>query len=98
MPCMYEDIYRIYTGENLKTQGWEITAEEYEKIMTTYFPVSVEQLREHCRYNADHNSYEYEMIYASPYPPPETFAGQSTEMCPQSGLLHRISSAPVFLS
>ena len=56
MPCMYEDIYRIYTGENLKTQGWEIPAEEYEKIMTTYFPVSVEQLREHCRYNADHNS------------------------------------------
>ena len=35
MPCMYEDIYRIYTGENLKTQGWEIPAEEYEKIMTT---------------------------------------------------------------
>ena len=69
MPCMYEDIYRIYTGENLKTQGWEIPAEEYEKIMTTYFPVSVEQLREHCRYNADHSSYEYEMIYASPYPP-----------------------------
>ena len=69
MPCMYEDIYRIYTGENLKTQGWEITAEEYEKIMSTYFPVSVEQLREHCRYNADHSSYEYEMIYASPYPP-----------------------------
>ena len=69
MPCMYEDIYRIYTGKNLKTQGWEIPAEEYEKIMTTYFPVSVEQLREHCRYNADHNSYEYEMIYASPYPP-----------------------------
>ena len=27
MPCMYEDIYRIYTGENLKTQGWEIPAE-----------------------------------------------------------------------
>ena len=69
MPCMYEDIYRIYTGENLKTQGWEIPAEEYEKIMTTYFPVSVKQLREHCRYNADLNSYEYEMIYASPYPP-----------------------------
>ena len=42
MPCMYEDIYRIYTGENLKTQGWEIPAEEYEKIMTTYFPVSVD--------------------------------------------------------
>ena len=69
MPCMYEDIYRIYTGENLKTQGWEIPAEEYERIMTTYFPVSVEQLREHCGYAEGSNSYEYEMIYASPYPP-----------------------------
>ena len=69
MPCMYEDIYRIYTGENLKTEGWKIPAEEYEKIMTTYFPVSVEQLREHCEYDENSNSYEYEMIYASPYPP-----------------------------
>lgn len=69
IPCMYEDIYRIYTGENLKTEGWKIPAEEYEKIMTTYFPVSVEQLREHCEYDESSNSYEYEMIYASPYPP-----------------------------
>ena len=69
MPCMYEDIYRIYTGENLKTEGWKIPAEEYEKIMTTYFPVSVEQLRKHCEYDESSNSYEYEMIYASPYPP-----------------------------
>ena len=69
MPCMYEDIYRIYMGENLKTEGWKIPAEEYEKIMTTYFPVSVEQLREHCEYDESSNSYEYEMIYASPYPP-----------------------------
>ena len=69
MPCMYEDIYRIYTGENLKTEGWKIPAEEYERIMTTYFPVSVEQLREHCGYAEGSNSYEYEMIYASPYPP-----------------------------
>lgn len=69
MPCMYEDIYRIYTGENLKTEGWKIPAEEYEKIMTTYFPVSVEQLRKHCEYDESSNSYEYEMIYASPYSP-----------------------------
>ena len=69
MPCMYEDIYRIYAGENLKTHGPEIPAEEYEKIMTTYFPVSVAQLREHCGYKADSNSYEYEMIYAKQYPP-----------------------------
>lgn len=69
MPCMYEDIYRIYTGENLKTKDWKIPAEEYERIMTTYFPVSVEQLREKCGYDEGSNSYEYEMIYASPYPP-----------------------------
>lgn len=69
MPCMYEDIYRIATGENLKTGNGRIPAEEYEKIMTTYFPVSVEQLREHCGYDASSNSYAYEMIYASPYPP-----------------------------
>lgn len=69
MPCMYEDIYRIYTGENLKTKDWKIPAEEYERIMTTYFPVSVEQLREHCGYDESSNNYEHEMIYASPYPP-----------------------------
>ena len=69
MPCMYEDIYRISTGENLKTEDWKIPAEEYERIMTTYFPVSVERLREHCGYAEGSNSYEYEMIYASPYPP-----------------------------
>ena len=62
-------IYRISTGENLKTEDWKIPAEEYERIMTTYFPVSVEQLREHCGYDEGSNSYEYEMIYASPYPP-----------------------------
>ena len=69
MPCMYEDIYRISTGENLKTEDWKIPAEEYERIMTTYFPVSVEQLRQYCGYDEGSNSYEYEMIYASPYPP-----------------------------
>ena len=69
MPCMYEDIYRIATGENLKVESGRIPAEEYEKIMTTYFPVSVEQLRQHCEYDASSNSYAYKMIYASPYPP-----------------------------
>ena len=69
MPCMFEDIYRIYTGENLKTEKWRIPADTYEKIMTTYFPVSVEQLRENCGYDEDSNSYEYEMIFSRQYPP-----------------------------
>lgn len=46
IPCMFEDIYRIDTGENIKPQNGRIPAETYERIMTTYFPVSVEQLRE----------------------------------------------------
>ena len=69
MPCMFEDIYRIYTGENLRTENWRIPADTYEKIMTTYFSVSIEQLREKCGYDEDSNSCEYEMIFASPYPP-----------------------------
>ena len=69
MPCMFEDIYRIYTGEILRTENWRIPADTYEKIMTTYFPVSIEQLRERCGYDEDSNSYEHEMIFASPYPP-----------------------------
>lgn len=69
MPCMFEDIYRIDMGENLRAKDWMIPAEEYERIMTTYFPVSVEQLREKCGYDEKSNSYEYDMIFASAYPP-----------------------------
>lgn len=69
MPCMYEDIYRIYTGENLKTENGEIPAGQYEKIMMTYFPVTAEQLRTHCGYNQTRDCYPYDMIFSSPYPP-----------------------------
>jgi len=69
MPCMFEDIYRIYTGENLKTKEGKIPAEEYERIMTTYFPVSIEQLRECCGYDEGSKSYEYEKIFQKQYPP-----------------------------
>ncbi len=69
MPCMFEDIYPIYTDEPFKTEGGLIPAEIYERIMTTCFPVSVEQLREHCGYRADVDSYEYEMIFARQFPP-----------------------------
>lgn len=69
MPCMFEDIYRIYTGKNLRTKSWEIPSEQFEKIMTTYFPVSVEQLRKNCGYDPVSDSYLYDMINASQYPP-----------------------------
>ena len=69
MPRMFEDIYRIYTGEILKAENQVIPAELYEMIMTTYFPVSVEKVRELCGYDKGSGTYPYEMIYSRPYPP-----------------------------
>lgn len=69
MPCMFEDIYRIHTGENLKPENGKIPADLYENIMTTYFPVSVEQLREKCGYDENSRSYAYDMIFSRQYPP-----------------------------
>lgn len=69
MPCMFEDIYRIYTGENIKPQNGRIPADTYERIMTTYFPVSVEQLRERCGYDEKNGSYAYDKIFSRQYPP-----------------------------
>jgi len=69
MNCMFEDIYRMHTGENFKTDNWSIPAETYETIMTTYFPVSVQQLRQRCGYDADSDTYSYDMIFSNPYPP-----------------------------
>lgn len=69
LPRMFEDIYRIDTGKNLVTENWKIPAEQYERIMTTYFPVSAEQVRTCCGYEAAGDCYPYEMIYATPHPP-----------------------------
>ncbi len=69
MPCMFEDIYRIYTGSNFQLKGDDIPAQLYEQIMTNYFPVSQEQLRAYCGYDESSDSYPYEMISASPYAP-----------------------------
>ena len=43
MPRMFEDIYRIYTGEIFRTKDRTVPAEVYEQVMTACFPVSVEQ-------------------------------------------------------
>ena len=68
MPCMFEDIYRIYTGENLKVEDGRIPAGIYEQIMTRYFPVTTDELRQYCGYDTDKDSYKYERIRAKPYP------------------------------
>ncbi len=69
MPCMFEDIYWIDTGEILRADHGRIPAELFEKIMTAYLPVTKEQLRETCGYDSESDSYAYEKISANPYSP-----------------------------
>lgn len=69
VPCMFEDIYHIAEGVTLKAENDRIPAAVYERIMTTYFPVSAGQLRSKCGYDADSGSYPYEMIFAIPHAP-----------------------------
>lgn len=69
MPCMFEDLYRMDTGESLKPENGGIPAKIYERIMTFYFPVTRQQVRENCGYNADQDNYPYETPVSGPYPP-----------------------------
>ena len=68
-PCLFEDLYRIHTGESIRTESGWIPAEEYERIMMLYLPVTKEQIRRKCGYDAQRGSYPYEMIFAEPYAP-----------------------------
>lgn len=68
-PSLYDAIYRIYTGKTLPSDTRRIPAEEYESVMATYFPVTAEQLRERCGYDEDSDSYEYEKMHVTQYPP-----------------------------
>ena len=68
-PSLYDAIYRIHTGKTLASATRRIPAEEYENTMTTYFQVTVEQLRKRCGYDEDSNSYKYEKMHVTQYPP-----------------------------
>lgn len=67
--CMFDDIYRLYTGENLKPDGGWIDADKYESVMLSMFPVTVTELRDNCDYNSEKNSYRYQVILGKQYPP-----------------------------
>lgn len=69
VPCMFDDIYRLYTGENLKPDGGWIDADKYESVMLSMFPVTVTELRDNCDYNSEKNSYRYHVIIGKQYPP-----------------------------
>ena len=68
-PSLYDAIYRIHTGEILPSYTRRIPSGKFENIMTTYFPVTVEQLRECCGYDEDSDNYEYEKMHVTQYPP-----------------------------
>lgn len=69
VPCMFDDIYRLYTGENLKPDGGWIDADKYESVMLSMFPVTVTELRDNSDYNSEKNSYRYQVILGKQYPP-----------------------------
>ena len=69
VPCMFDDIYRLYTGENLKPDGGWIDADKYESVMLSMFPVTVTELRDNCNYNLEKDSYRYHVILGKQYPP-----------------------------
>ena len=69
MPGLFDDLYRMYTGENLKFPDDKIPADIFEEVMMTYLPVSIQQLREHYQYDDKTDSYWHEQIFTSPYPP-----------------------------
>ena len=69
VPCMFDDIYRLYTGENLKPDGGWIDADKYESVMLSMVPVTVTELRDNCDYNSEKNSYRYQVILGKQYPP-----------------------------
>lgn len=69
VPCMFDDIYRLYTGENLKPDGGWIDADKYESVMLSMFPVTVTELRDNCDYNSEKISYRYQVILGKQYPP-----------------------------
>lgn len=69
VPCMFDDIYRLYTDENLKPDGGWIDADKYESVMLSMFPVTVTELRDNCDYNLEKDSYRYHVILGKQYPP-----------------------------
>ena len=69
MQGMFEDLYRMNTGERLQVENGRIPAETFEQILTTCLPVTTEQLREAYQYEEESDSYIYERITPKAHPP-----------------------------
>ena len=66
---LFEDLYRMDTGEPFRAEQGRIPAEVFERILTTYLPVTTEQLREAYAYEEQSGSYLYERISLKAHPP-----------------------------
>lgn len=69
MEGMFEDLYRMNTGERLQAENGRIPAGIFERIFTTYLPVTTEQLRKAFHYEEESDSYIYERITPKAHPP-----------------------------
>ncbi len=66
---VFEDLYRIDTGEPLRVENGRIPAETFERVLTTYLPVTAEQIRKAYTYEEKSGSYLYERVTPRAHPP-----------------------------
>lgn len=69
MPGMFEDFYYIKYHEGYRYSFDSIPGDLFEEIMTTYLPVTVDDLRDAYDYDVVTGTYSQETVYNSPYPP-----------------------------
>lgn len=69
MPGMFEDFYYIKYNESYRDSFDAIPADLFEEIMTTFIPVTVDDLRNAYEYDGATDTYGQETVYNSPYPP-----------------------------
>ena len=58
LPRLFEDLYQVHTGEQLKKDSGRVSAELYENVMTACLPVTIEELRKNCGYDIESNTYD----------------------------------------
>ena len=69
MDGIFEDLYHIAYGEPYRESTDCIPGDLFERIMTTYLPVTIEQLRNAYTYDAEKHVYYQDIVYNYPYSP-----------------------------
>lgn len=69
MDGIFEDLYHIAYGEPYRESTDCIPGDLFERIMTTYLPVTIEQLRNAYTYDAEKDVYYQDIVYNYPYSP-----------------------------